>query len=109
MSAPAQTILIVIGNSDDKLTQQRWADFIRDVEELIIGLESYAGVTVHGRWHAYPGTQWQNASWLLQVDGAMLPHTEDLRDDLRILCARYEQDSIAWVTGETEFIQSVAE
>lgn len=104
MSALTQTILIVIGNSDDKLTQQRWADFIRDVEELITSLEAYAGVTVHGRWHAYPGTPWQNASWLLQVDGAMLPHTEYLRDDLRILCARYEQDSIAWVTGETEFI-----
>lgn len=98
------TVLVVIGNSDDKLAQVRWADFIQDVEELVTGLEAFAGVTVHGRWHAYPGTRWQNASWLLQVDERMQPHLADLRDDLRILCGRYEQDSIAWVTGETEFI-----
>lgn len=105
----SQTILIVIGNSDDRLKQAEWAQYINDVDDWIDWAEEAPGVQVHGRWHSYPNTRWQNASWLLVVSAEAEYAVRRLREELPVLCDKYGQDSIAFVVGDTEFIGPAGE
>ena len=81
-------VFVQIGNSDDKLTQREWSQFIEEVRELIL-LDS----TVIGEWFSAPDQPWQNVCWMYEIAernrGADMSH-------LRRLCAKYRQDSIAW-------------
>lgn len=112
MTSPP-TILIAIGNSDDKLTQREWADFyatvdllIRDTVEDDVADE---GGVVHGRWASLPTAPYQNAAW------SFTPPTRDwdgpdgieayLRGELATLARAYRQDTIVYTTGVTVFIE----
>jgi hypothetical protein len=111
-----QTIntLISIGNSDDKLTQVRWSDFIDEVRSLIDEADADNRINVHGEWFSAPDQPWQNANWCIEIVGDDLssaPSTEtymrtraDLRRQLQRLALKYEQDSIAWTEGNVEFL-----
>lgn len=92
-------ILISIGNSDDKLTQRDWSEFIASVREL---LDWPDRVAIHGEWFSAPDKPWQNANWCIETrdDGARFL----IRRELRKLAERYRQDSIAWTQGEVEFL-----
>lgn len=92
------TAYVSIGNSDDKLTQQEWHDFHRDVRCELIG----AGARFHGQWASPSTDPWQNACWCVEVvDGVV----EELKANLGRLAVKHRQDSIAWarVPG-TEFL-----
>lgn len=92
-------ILISIGNSDDKLSQRRWADFIAAVRDLL----QFAGrVQIHGEWFSAPDKPWQNANWC--VEAADPVARSAIRHDLVRIAAKYQQDSIAWTEGEVEFL-----
>ena len=84
---------ISIGNSDDKLTQQEWADFYATVDELVVGHSSPRGtkIRIHGRWASAPTDPFQNACWCIEIDDP-----NGLREELRRLTPRFQQDSIAW-------------
>jgi hypothetical protein len=58
---------ICIGNSDDKLPQERWASFIGDVDRAVGQVGAWKGGQVHGRWFSAPDAPWQNAVWCLQL------------------------------------------
>jgi len=105
-------VYISIGNSDDKLTQAQWHEFVREVDDLLVTR------TVHGRWFAAPDVPWQNACWCIEFepdqlydnspefcdwDGTWRKHAAytrtahaHLQRELRRMAARYQQDSIAW-------------
>ena len=116
-----QTIntLISIGNSDDKLPQARWADFIDDVRSIIDEADSDNRINVHGEWFSAPDQPWQNANWCIEIIGDDLtsaPSTEtyertraDLRRQLQRLARKYGQDSIAWTEGRVEFLPAIGE
>lgn len=94
------TVYLTIGNSDDKLTQKRWAAFQLRTWRV---LERYASAT-HGSWHSNPGAEWQNACWCIE-----LPDNVDrlfrIRHELRLLASEFEQDSIAWAEApKVEFL-----
>ena len=90
-------VYVGIGNSDDKLTQTEWSDFVREVEATL----SY--FRMHGSWFSRPDARWQNACWLVE---ALDPeNNEKLKAHLRNLAKRYRQDSIAWAVAETEFLR----
>jgi hypothetical protein len=92
------TVYISIGNSDDKLTQQRWADFVTRTHLV---LDRYAS-TMHGSWFSGPAAPWQNACWCVELVDAIVPGA---KDELRLLAREFGQDSIAWaVAPETEFL-----
>lgn len=111
-------VLISIGNSDDKLSQRRWADFQRDLNEAISQAQNgeFLGAVEplirHGRWVSQQTDPWQNAAWCIEFPegGRYLSHHRliaynALRADLAWLANHYEQDSIAWVEApSTEFI-----
>lgn len=92
------TVYVSIGNSDDKLTQREWADFI----EATLGVVSKWESAKHGVWYSEPLSNYQNMCICAEVpDHAM----GALRLDLHDCGSDFRQDSIALaVVSETEFI-----
>lgn len=105
-------VYISIGNSDDKLTQSQWHDYMQDVDLV------FDYVQIHGRWFSEPISIYQSACWCVEFDpdrivdnsphyadwdGTWRNHTETTRRalastqrELRAIARRYRQDSIAW-------------
>jgi hypothetical protein len=83
------TVYVCIGNSDDKLSQQRWSAFYGQVSAAVRALAE----RIYGEWLSAPASQWQNA-----CIGFTITQTaaSNLRDDLRALAGHFGQDSIAW-------------
>ncbi len=94
-----KTITVQIGNSDDRLKQQVWSEFVRDVNDLIA--EETSTVHVHFFGTSNGWSPWQNACWCFTVDEV---HIQQLKQSLRGLAFKYGQESIAFTEGETEFI-----
>ena len=92
-----QTVTILIGNSDDGLTQKEWSEFYRNAEDIIrdSGSVQFSGPSVGA-------APWQNACWVVVLDTPL----DRLRKWLVVLAQRWRQDSIAIVVGETEFVES---
>lgn len=92
-----KTVCIQIGNSDDKLTQSKWASFASDVDGLLLRYESqrhFAGGS--SQW-----VPWQNVCFVAEVEeSAMI----ELFARLSAMGTKYNQDSIAVMVGETRFI-----
>lgn len=100
MSAHQTTTAVVqIGNSDDRLPQWRWAEFVIDTGE-VVGLFSER---THFAGAAASVARWQNAAWVFE-----LPVTSTGANALRLALARlaedYAQASIALTIGETQFV-----
>jgi hypothetical protein len=88
---------ITIGNSDDKLRQQEWAQYCQRVDKALRG----EGWTRHGYWHSAPDSPWQNAIWCIEAD----EEPPGLKEKLRTAAGQYRQDSIAWTQAPfTDFL-----
>jgi len=94
-----RTVYVSIGNSDDKLTQQRWHSYCVDVGLTITRYSKQ----FHGIWFSESSSPWQNACWCIEP----WPHmVEQFKQSLSILAEKYQQDSIAWAEAETTFLTS---
>lgn len=91
------TVVIQIGNSDDKLTQQQWSDFVGETDRCV---RLYAK-SVHFMGCSSGEKPWQNACWVFEMATPFL-----MRDRLSNLAFRYQQESIAMTEGVTEFVSS---
>ena len=89
-----ETTVIQIGNSDDKLTQAQWSHFFNCVD---CSVKKRAN-KIYFSGASYPSAEWQNAAWIFEID-----ETASLRlyDEIKVLCERFSQDSIAWTEGKT--------
>lgn len=94
----AVTVYICIGNSDDKLTQEEWSDFIKDIRAFVIRQADH----VWGEWFSAPDSRYQNACWGVEFsseDDAAFARSQATR-----VRKQYGQDSVAWaVVPETGF------
>ena len=90
------TVYISIGNSDDKLSQSEWADYIMAVTSVL----STHHVTIHGLWFSETASPWQNCCWCVECED----ETGVIRGELGAVAERFRQDSIAWAVAETEFL-----
>lgn len=92
-----KTISIQIGNSDNKLTQVEWAEYVGVVKEII---NRFCECT-----HFFGGPptyeRWQNAAWVVEVSEMFVPI---IKNELRQVKRLYNQDFIAWMEGEVEFV-----
>lgn len=95
------TAVVQIGNSDDKLTQNRWAHFYAGTKSLVHDFAT----AVHFGGYSPGFSHWQNACWVFEVEQHLLP---DLREHLAEHAFRYDQDSIALTLGPTEFVERKA-
>jgi hypothetical protein len=95
--------VIQIGNSDDKLSQMKWSEFVSDVQDFVT------------RWN-YPiyfhgcsvaSAPWQNACWVLDSRNLVgeTAAIDILRQELGKLAKKYKQDSIALTLGFTEMVK----
>lgn len=90
------TATVCIGNSDDKLTQERWAGFIEDTGRFIS-----ARFGVHFSGFSNPQSRWQNACWVFEIREDDVAYLENV---LKALCANYYQDSIALTLGKSKLV-----
>jgi hypothetical protein len=93
-----KTVVIQIGNSDDKLTQSEWAVFHYLVNNTI---EDYAQ-EIHFVGHAAGNSPFQNACFVAVVESDY--KLKELKEELKRIRAKYKQDSVAWMEGTTEFV-----
>ena len=89
---------ISIGNTDNKLTQQDWAQFCAEVSQFVN--KNY--FTIFGEWYSLPNSPYQNACWAINVTSP-----ENLEMVLADFAWRYKQDSIAVAYApDTVFVKS---
>ena len=90
------TVIIQIGNSDNKLLQAEWSKFVNELRSLVkkYGLIHFSG----GSCSSDP---WQNYCIVVEMCSG-----DDLKSRLSELAAKYYQDSIAITIGQTEFIKA---
>jgi hypothetical protein len=90
-------VCIQAGNTDNKLTQQEWASFVEHINATL-------AIHQQGRYF-FGGSEtyapWQNVCFVCEVDPTCL---NALKTDLAQVRASYKQDSIAMLSGKTEFI-----
>lgn len=90
------TVIIQIGNSDDKLSQREWSRFVTSTWKY---LETVGDIHFSG--FSPPEAVWQNACWVVEVE-------DHVARSIKVAMARqaflYSQDSIAVTVGTTEFI-----
>jgi hypothetical protein len=92
------TVTIQIGNSDNKLTQKEWARFINEALKEISDIWSNK---IHFSGGSSAESPWQNYCWVVECDASRI---NDLKESLSILGKQFNQDSVAFTTGETEFV-----
>lgn len=89
-------ITVSIGNTDNKLTQQKWNDFVETVE---------AEIKREGNIHFFGGApnweRWQNVAWIVEVGD----NWDVLRKVLSKWCKYYNQDSIFVLEGKAIFLK----
>lgn len=101
------TVYISIGNSDDYLSQERWAEFVGVLHTLTDPYADDAWVMArHGEWFSDPWSPWQNACWCVELDEDAAPA---LKAELGRVARRYQQESIAWAEASTTFLTGVRE
>ena len=92
-------ITVQIGNSDDKLSQQQWSDFAYLTGREIA--ESSGEIYFSGFSHG--GALWQNACWVFSISGDKGNYAL-LKEKIKEIRKKFNQDSVAWTEGETEFL-----
>lgn len=96
----AMIAYISIGNSDDKLTQAEWSQF---VVSMIARITTLATVK-HGEWFSVPFSAYQNACWCLEfpADPAVMTEVREVLAEIR---DEFRQESIALaIVDMTEFV-----
>lgn len=92
------TVTILIGNSDNKLTQQKWSLFIKETRTVI--------KLCCDEFHFNGGSQfdepWQNACWVVIPKNSEC--YEMMKEQLTDVRKKYQQTSIAIMEGTTRFI-----
>jgi hypothetical protein len=86
------SVVLVAGNSDDKLTQLIWSQFCSALKTL---------AEYHGQIHYAGSTEghslWQTYAIIVEVE---MTETDNLFGQVTKVRTHYGQDSIAWIAGE---------
>lgn len=91
-----KTITILIGNSDDKLTQRKWSEYVTDFN---VAIRSRA--TQIYFYGTSENTQpWQNACWVIEILSIDALYLLDRLTEIR---QKYLQDSFAYTVSESRF------
>ncbi len=92
-----KTIVVQIGNSDDKLSQKEWAQFVEAVSYAVNGHTQ----DLHFNGFSPAQERWQNAAWVAVCDEAQ---ALALGRELVIIRTRFRQDSVALTIGDTKMV-----
>lgn len=90
------TVYASIGNTDNKLPQQRWSNYFWEFQKC---MTSFAD-QVHGVWLSEPSSSYQNACIAIETEAVA-----NLRVALAMIGRDFDQESIAFaVVPTTEFL-----
>ena len=90
-------VYISIGNSDDKLTQVEWSQYVIEMLTRVVSIGHK-----HGDWYSAPFSAYQNACWCVEFgNDADVAEAREVATEVR---KKWRQDSIAWAEADTEFI-----
>ena len=91
------TVVIQIGNTDDKLTQVEWGNFVSSIK---LAINLYA-ISVHFFGGSPTWERWQNVTWVIECNKSKISNLKKALYEIR---ESYRQDSVAWMQGKTVFI-----
>lgn len=91
------TVVIQIGNSDNKLTQSEWAHYCAHMGRAVKGSVRQVHFSGGSDWDA----PWQNACWVCEVDREQV---DSLRREVSRCGKNFGQESVAVTFGQTEFV-----
>lgn len=92
------TIVVQIGNSDNKLTQKQWSDYYEQIERVV----DIFSKEVFFKGCSNSNSEYQNAAFIFSIEEN--ENDYDLMKMLVIIKNMFNQDSIAYQIGETDFI-----
>lgn len=96
-AADPVTVYICIGNSDDQLTQRRWAEFAWNIHSELEGRGQ-----LHGEWASDPVSEYQNACWCITFpDGKVATMARAL---VACIARQFSQQAVTWAVARTDFI-----
>jgi hypothetical protein len=91
------TVVVQIGNSDDKLSQAQWSKFTSWVRNTLNAYSKQIHFDGGSRFDAV----WQNACFVCEVKEE---DRSQLMDELKYVREHFKQDSVAVTIGPTEFV-----
>lgn len=92
------TVVVQIGNSDNKLSQAEWAEFIAVTREAV----KQNAAQIHFEGFSNPTAEWQNACWVFERNTRI---SRRMWEQFSHVAGLYKQDSIAvTVGGTTRFV-----
>jgi hypothetical protein len=93
-----KTVTLVIGNSDDQLSQKDWSAFFHEIDGW---LRDDGAEEIHFSASSAGASPWQNACWVFTVNETEL---DGVLGEIRWIRTKWRQDSAAVVVGETLFL-----
>jgi hypothetical protein len=94
------TLTLQIGNTDNKLSQQEWHNFVNEVEKTLFGL---GVLQCHFNGDSPGRAPWQNHCWVVDIHWETRERM--FREFMTRILAEYRQDSMAITLGITEFLR----
>lgn len=91
------TIVVQIGNSDNKLTQGEWSNYVHNIYDKIKSVAK----TIHFNGGSSYDVSQQNACFVFEVEYRLY---SNLCSELKFIREFFEQDSIVIISGDVEFI-----
>jgi hypothetical protein len=92
-----KTVVIQIGNTDDKLTQIEWSAFVLMTRTMILAhCKQVHFFGAPANWE-----RWQNVAWIVEVEDG---NKDKLRAAVADARQTFRQDSAAWTEGDTQFV-----
>lgn len=91
------TVIILIGNSDNKLSQKDWHYFVSDVRTIIWLFEK----ETHFIGSTEPFSEYQSGCFVFVIEQNQL---EALKERLVLCKKRHQQNFIAMIVGNTQLI-----
>lgn len=92
-----KTVCIQIGNSDRKLTRVEWTNFIKEVLNLVRS----ESTNIWFSGYSLPTDPWENACYIFSLHEKDIPQ---FKNKLELIRKDFNQDSVAWLEGETYFV-----
>jgi hypothetical protein len=93
----SKTAVIQIGNSDDKLSQHGWSEFVDSVNTAIS--DHYA--KIYFASGSQSDSPWQNYCYVIEIDSSRI---YSMKCNLSEIARNFNQESIAWMEGYNEMI-----
>lgn len=91
-----KTITLQVSNTDNKLTQQEWSDFVSLINNI---LGNSISITLHFFGGSSTWVSCQNCCWVFDTEDG-----DYIKEKVTEIRGCYKQDSAAWTEGDTQFI-----